>query len=147
MNWWVISHPKFGLEVKKVVGWVLSTKTKYGINYQIKPMIDFNLTDHFGFEYIDEGLNPPLGLTHNPNSPPVKTSNSKESQEEVKGMKGLPLSFNQEKSKNKNCINKGVELSHHTHHTQHQEILNRATYNTAEFEDDSDPHWGPRPDP
>jgi len=62
-------------------------------------------------------------------------------------MKGLTLSFNQEKSKNKNYINKGVELTHHTHHTQHQETLNLASYNIAEFEDDSDPYWGPRPDP
>ena len=62
-------------------------------------------------------------------------------------MKGLTLSFNQEKSKNKNCIYKGVELTHHTHHTHHQETLNLATYNTAEFEDDSDPHWGPLQEP
>jgi len=43
-------------------------------------------------------------------------------------------------------IYKGMELTHRTHHTQHQETLNLANYNTAEFEDDSDPHWGPRPE-
>ena len=46
-------------------------------------------------------------------------------------MKGLHLSFNQEKSKNKNCIYKGVEQTHHNHHTQIQETLNLAIYNTA----------------
>ena len=40
-----------------------------------------------------------------------------------------------------------MELTHHTHHTQHQETLNLATYNAAEFEDDSDPHWGPLQEP
>jgi hypothetical protein len=119
----------------------------YGIKYQIKPMIDFNLTDHFGFECIDEELNSPPEPTLNPNSPPVNPSNGNDSQTKVKGMKGLPLSFNQEKIKNKNCIYKGVEQTHHTQHTQHQETLNLATYNTSDFEDDSDPHWGPRPVP
>ena len=138
---------KFGLEVKKVVGWVVSTKTKYGIKYQIKPMIDFNLTDHFGFECIDEGLNSPLEPTHNPNSPPVNSSNGNDSQTKVKGMKGLPLSFNQEKTKHKNCIYKGVELTHHPHHTQHQETLNLGSYHSAETKNDDDPYWGPRPDP
>ena len=71
---------------------------------------------------------------------------SNDSQTKVKGMKGLSLSFNQEKKQNKNCVHKGLELTHHTHHTQHQETLNLATHN-AEFEDDSDPHWGPRPVP
>lgn len=110
-------------------------------------MIDFNLTDHFGFECIDEELNSPPEPTLNPNSPPVNPSNGNDSQTKVKGMKGLPLSFNQEKIKNKNCIYKGVEQTHHTQHTQHQETLNLATYNTSDFEDDSDPHWGPRPVP
>ena len=129
-----------------MVGWVVSTKTKYGVNYQIKPMIDFNLTDHFGFECIDEGLNSPPELTLHPNSPPINPSNRYDSQTKVKRLKGLPLSFNQEKSKNKNCIYKGEELTHHTHNTQHQETLNLASYSTSDFEDDSDPHWGPRPD-
>ena len=52
-------------------------------------------------------------------------------------MKALPLSFNKEKSKNKNCIEKGVEA---THHTQHQEILNLASYHTASAKDDDDLH-------
>ena len=62
-------------------------------------------------------------------------------------MKGLPLSFNQEKSKNKNCIYKEVELTHHPHHTQHQETLNLGSYHSAETKKDDDPYWGPRPDP
>ena len=136
-----VKETKFGLEVKKVVGWVVSTKTKYGVNYQIKPMSDFNLTDQFGFACVDEGLNSPPEPTHKPNSPPVNPFNRKGSQTEVKGMKGLSLSFNQEKSKNKNCIEKGVEA---THHTQHQETLNLGSYDTARAKDDEDPHWGPR---
>ena len=63
-------------------------------------------------------------------------------------MKGLPLSFNQEKNKNKNCIDKGEETTHHTHHTQHQETLNLGSYHTAPANnDDDDPDWGPRSDP
>mgnify|MGYP001168259759 CR=1 FL=1 len=139
-----VKETKFGLEVKKVVGWVVSTKTKYGVNYQIKPMSDFNLTDHFGFECIDEGLNSPPELTLHPNSPPVNPSNGNDSKTKVKGMKGLSLSFNQEKKQNKNCIYKGVEQTHHTHHTQHQETLNLGSYDTARAKDDDDPHWGPR---
>ena len=57
-------------------------------------------------------------------------------------MKGLALSFNKEQSKNKNCIEKGVEATHHTHHTQHQETLDLGSY---QYVDDDDPHWGPRP--
>ena len=62
-------------------------------------------------------------------------------------MKGLALSFNKEQSKNKNCIEKGVEATHHTHHThhtQHQETLNLGSYDTARAKDDDDPYWGPR---
>ena len=60
-------------------------------------------------------------------------------------MKGLALTFNKEKSKNKNCIQKGVEATHHTHHTQHQETLNLGSYHTARAKDDDDDiHWGPR---
>ena len=58
-------------------------------------------------------------------------------------MNGLPLSFNQEKSKHKNHIYKGVGP---THHTQHQKALNLDYFNTT-FSDEDDPHWGPRPDP
>ena len=134
---------KFGLEVKKVVGWVVSTKTKFGVNYQINPMNNFNLTDQFGFECIDEELNSPSKPTHHPSSPPLDRSNSNGPQTGVKGMKGLPLSFNKEKCKNKNCIEKRVEATHHTHHTQHQETLNLGTYETARAKDDDDPHWGP----
>lgn len=62
----------------------------------------------------------------------------------MKGVKGLPLSFNQEKGKNKNCIEKREEATHHTHHTQHQETLNLGSYDTARAkDDDDDPHWGP----
>ena len=61
-------------------------------------------------------------------------------------MKGLALPFNLEKSKNKNFIDKGVELTQHTHHTQHQETLNLGSYHTADTENDDDPDWGPRPD-
>ena len=50
-------------------------------------MIDFNLTDHFGFECIDEGLNSPLEQTLNTNSPPVNLSNGNDSQIKVKGMR------------------------------------------------------------
>ena len=137
-----VKETKFGREVKKVVGWVVYSKTKYGINYQINPMNNFNLADHFGFECVDEGLNSPLKQTHHPISPPVNPVNRKGSQTEVKGMEGLSLSFNQEKSKNKNCIEKGVEATHHTHHTQHQETLDLGSY---QYVDDDDPHWGPRP--
>ena len=55
--------------------------------------------------------------------------------------------FNQEKTKHKNCIYKGVELTHHPHHTQHQETLNLGSYHSAETKNDDDPYWGPRPDP
>ena len=57
-------------------------------------------------------------------------------------MKGLALPFNLEKSKNKNFIDKGVEPTQHTHHTQHQETLNLGSYQSL---DDDDSHWGPRP--
>ena len=60
-------------------------------------------------------------------------------------MKGLAISFNKEISHNKNCIEKGVEATLHTHHTQHQETLNLGSYHTARAKDDDDPHWGPRP--
>ena len=118
--------------MKNVVGWVASKRINAGIYYQIKPISDFNLTAHFGFECIDEGLNPSPEPTHHPNSPPVNPSNRNGSQTKVKGMKGLPLSFNQEKSKIINSIYKGVEPTHHTHHTQHQETLNLGSYHSAE---------------
>ena len=141
-----VKETKFGLEVKKVVSWVVSTKTKYGINYQIKPMCDFNLTNQFGFECLDEGLNPSHEPTHNPNSPPANISNSDRSQEEVKSLNGLPLSFDQEKNKNKNCTYKRVEPTNHTQHTQHQKIFNLGSYHTDPVNDD-DPEWGPLHDP
>ena len=53
-------------------------------------------------------------------------------------MKGSSLSLNKEKSKSNNCIDKGVEP---THHTQHQEILNLGSYHTDPVNDD-DPDWG-----
>ena len=87
------------------------------------------LTSHFGFECVDEGLN----------SPPLYSSNCNRSQAEVKGMKGSSLSLNKEKSKSNNCIDKGVEL---THHTQHQQSLNLGSYQSV---DDDDPYWPPRP--
>ena len=59
-------------------------------------------------------------------------------------MKGLALPFIKEKNKNKNCIEKGEEQTHHTHH---QETLNLGSYHTADTENDDDPDWGPRPDP
>ena len=59
-------------------------------------------------------------------------------------MKGLALSFNQEKNKNKNCIEKEEKTTHHTNHTQHQETLNLGSYHTAEVENDDDPDWSPR---
>ena len=76
---------------------MMSTKTKYGFNYQINPMSDFYLTNQFGFECVDEGLNLLQKPTHNPNPPLGNTSNRYRSQEEVKSIKGLPLSFNREK--------------------------------------------------
>ena len=89
-----ITETKFGLEAKKLVGWVVSTKTKYGVNYEIKPMNDFNLTNHFGFGSNDEELNSPPKSTHHRNPTPLESINSNRSQEKVKGMKALPLSFN-----------------------------------------------------
>ena len=80
--------------------------------------------------------------THHPNSSPLDRSNSNGSKTKVKGIKGLPPSSNKEKRKNKNCIEKGVEATHHTHHTQHQETLDLGSY---QYVDDDDPHWGPRP--
>ena len=134
-----VKETKFGREVKKVVGRVVSTKTKYGVNYQIKPMNNFDLPSHFGFACIDEGLNSPSESTHLLNSPPGDPSNSNGSQLEVEGMKGLPLTFNKEKNKKKNCIYKEIETTHHTHH---QETLNLGSYHSA---DGDDPYWGPRP--
>ena len=104
-------------------------------------MNNFNLTNYFGFECIDEGLNSPPEPTHHQNSPPLDSSNCYRSQAEVEGMKGSSLSLNKEKSKSKNCIDKGVEP---THHTQHQQSLNLGSYQSV---DDDDPDWGPRPDP
>ena len=128
-----------------MVGWVLKNSTKYGVNYQIKPMSDFDLTDHFGFACVDEEWNSPPIPTHHPNSPPVDSSNCNGSQAEVKGMKGLALPFIKEKNKNKNCIEKGEEQTHHTHHTHHQETLNLGSYHIASAKDDDDPDLGPRP--
>ena len=136
-----VKETKFGREAKKLVGWVVYSKTKYCINYQIKPMSDFNLTGYFGFECVDEGLNSAPEPTHHQNSQPLDSSNCNRSQVEVKGMKGSSLSLNKEKSNSKNCIDKGVEQ---THHTQHQQLLNLGSYQSA---DDDDPYWGPRPDP
>ncbi len=45
-----------GREAKKVVGQVVYSKTKYGINYQINPMNNFNLSDYFGFECVEDFL-------------------------------------------------------------------------------------------
>ena len=90
-----------------MVGWVVYSKTKYGINYQINPMNTFNLTNYFGFECVDEGLNSPPEPTHHQKLPPLDSSNCNRSQVEVKGMKGSSLSLNKEKSNSKNCIDNG----------------------------------------
>ena len=102
-------------------------------------MNNFNLADHFGFECVDEGLHSPPEPTHHQNPPSLDSSNCNRSKAEVKGMKGSSLSLNKDKSYSKNCIDKGVEP---THHTQHQQLLNLGSYQSA---DDDDPYWGPRP--